>query len=45
MYPTITERERILVFKLPHNLAKLPFLHGLQAVEAGTSSSSTATMR
>lgn len=35
MYPTITERERILVFKLPHNLAKLPFLHGLQAVEAG----------
>lgn len=35
MYPTVTESERILVFKLPHYLAKLPFLHGYQPIAPG----------
>ncbi|MFP4502870.1 MAG: signal peptidase I [Candidatus Hydrogenedentota bacterium] len=35
MTPTLHEGDRILVFKLPVTLQRLPFLHGLQPLEAG----------
>ena len=35
MDPTLTDRERILVMKLPHTLAQLPFLSGLDAADPG----------
>ena len=35
MEPTLQDRERILVFKLAHNLAKLPFLSGFTPVDQG----------
>lgn len=35
MAPTLHDRERILVFKLPHNLAKLPLLRGMNAIKQG----------
>ena len=35
MIPTLHDRERILVLKLPHNLSKLPFLGRIDAINAG----------
>lgn len=35
MLPTLGDRERILVFKLTHNLGKLSLFSGVQALEAG----------
>ncbi len=35
MIPTLQDRERILVFKLPHELTRLPFLHQWQAIKEG----------
>ena len=35
MIPTLKDRERILVFKLPHNLSKLPLLSSINALEEG----------
>lgn len=35
MTPTLVEGDRILVFKLPANLQRLPFLRGIQPVEPG----------
>ncbi len=35
MIPTLEDRQRILVFKLPHELSKLPLLGGLRAIKSG----------
>lgn len=35
MAPTLQSNERILVFKLPHELSRLPGLQGLNAIEPG----------
>ncbi len=35
MMPTLVDRERILVFKLPHNLSKIGFLSGIEALHGG----------
>lgn len=35
MHPTISNRERILVFKLPQSLARLPLLRGYQPIQTG----------
>jgi len=35
MYPTLEDGERILVFKLPHQLAQLPFLDRLEPIAPG----------
>ncbi|NIA13397.1 MAG: signal peptidase I [Nitrospiraceae bacterium] len=34
MRPTLVDRERILVLKLPHTLSRLPFLGGIEALKA-----------
>lgn len=35
MLPTLEDRERILVFKLPHELSKLPFLRRWETIKPG----------
>ena len=35
MFPTLADRERILVFKLTHELSQIPLLNGLTAVKEG----------
>jgi signal peptidase I len=35
MEPTLADRERILVFKLPHELSKLPHLQWMNTIKAG----------
>jgi signal peptidase I len=35
MLPTLEDGQRIFVFKLPHELSKLPFLSGLNAIHEG----------
>lgn len=35
MTPTLEEHERILVFKLPHELSKIPLFKKLEAIKAG----------
>lgn len=35
MLPTVHDRERILVFKLPHNLSKLSWFSGLEPLKQG----------
>ena len=35
MIPTLTDRERILVFKLPHNLSRLRLFSALEPLEGG----------
>jgi signal peptidase I len=35
MQPTLEDRQRILVLKLPHELGKLPFLHWMEPMKEG----------